>query len=764
MNKLYTFITALLISATLFSQTPQSFKYQAVLRDTRGNVKSNTSTSIIISILQGSATGAAVYTETHSATTDGYGLINLEIGKGTATAGTFSGINWGTSTYFVKVTVDGVEMGTSQLLSVPYALYAKAVGSYTETDPVFAAWNKTTGISIPASQVSDFQTSVTNNAAVLLNTAKNSYPTAEQTKLSGIEAGAQVNVKPDWSAASGNVAEILNKPSLFNGDYNLLSNLPTLSIANWNTTYGWGNHTGLYRPVAWVPAWTDVTGKPTFASVATTGSYNDLSNTPTIPTQYTDAMADSRVVAGITGKVDIVTGKGLSTNDYTTTEKSKLAGIADGAEVNVQADWSQETNTFDDYIKNKPTLSIANWNTAYGWGNHALAGYITSADATTALALKVDKDGTKVLSTNDYTTIEKSKLAGIADGAEVNVQADWNQATNTADDYIKNKPTILNSQWTTTGSGVYYNTGNVGIGTPTPTNHLEVHSPLITTPTQFGLYNDYSGKNTSGSDYEISTIKLGTSLFHTSISTKIPNSHFGDETRLDFSTPAASNDNTQAIRMSIMPQTGNVGIGTTTPSSKLHVESNVSNHYAAVIRNYNNTSSGYGLQVVAGSTTASYGAYLIDFFDATGATRLGSITQSGSNTVLYNTSSDRRLKNNIVNTHFGINDLMKIQVRDYVYKADVSKTLTTGFIAQELYDIFPNAVTKPAKEEDMWSMDYGKVTPLLVKAIQEQQATIEAQQKQIDELKAQNTALAGELKAEIEAIKKAINGTNLVQK
>jgi hypothetical protein len=108
----------------------------------------------------------------------------------------------------------------------------------------------------------------------------------------------------------------------------------------------------------------------------------------------------------------------------------------------------------------------------------------------------------------------------------------------------------------------------------------------------------------------------------------------------------------------------------------------------------------------------------------------------------WSISSDRRLKNNIVNTHFGINDLMKIQVRDYVYKADASKTLTTGFIAQELYDIFPNAVSKPANAEDMWSVDYGKVTPLLVKAIQDQQATIvslqntvSTQQQQINELK-----------------------------
>ena len=68
------------------------------------------------------------------------------------------------------------------------------------------------------------------------------------------------------------------------------------------------------------------------------------------------------------------------------------------------------------------------------------------------------------------------------------------------------------------------------------------------------------------------------------------------------------------------------------------------------------------------------------------------------------------------------------------------------------------------KKGETLGLSYGNLVPVLTKAIQEQQATIEAQQKQIDELKAQNTALAGELKAEIEAIKKAINGTNLVQK
>ncbi len=299
--------------------------------------------------------------------------------------------------------------------------------------------------------------------------------------------------------------------------------------------------------------------------------------------------------------------------------------------------------------------------------------------------------------------------------------------------------------------------GNVGIGTTTPTNHLEVRSPLITTPTQFGLYNNYVNQNLSGGDYEISTIKLGTSLFHASISTKIANGNFGDQTRLDFSTPAGMNNNTQAIRMSIMPQTGNVGIGTTSPDAKLKVVTNVAS-YTAVLSNTLNSTGSMGLLISNGSNSTS-GATMVGFYRPDG-TMLGSIGQNSATTVSYNTSSDRRLKNNIANTHFGINDLMKIQVRDYVYKADASKTMVTGFIAQELYEIFPNAVTKPANAEDMWSVDYGKVTPLLVKAIQEQQATIEAQQKQINELKAQNTALAGELKAEIETIKKAINGTS----
>jgi uncharacterized protein (TIGR02145 family) len=137
MKRTFIITISLFLTNLLIAQSPASFNYQAVLRDSHGNIKANTATTIIINILQGSTTGTSVYSETQSVTTDNFGLVTLGIGKGTVINGTFSGINWGSGSYFVKVTVDGVEMGTTQLLSVPYSLYSSKAangfsGSYTD--------------------------------------------------------------------------------------------------------------------------------------------------------------------------------------------------------------------------------------------------------------------------------------------------------------------------------------------------------------------------------------------------------------------------------------------------------------------------------------------------------------------------------------------------------------------------------------------------------------------------------------------------------
>ena len=152
MKKLFTFMVAVFLTATLWAQSPEKMSYQAVIRNSSEALVTNTTVGMQISILQGSASGTAVYVETQSPTTNANGLISIKIGDGTVQSGDFTNIEWANGPYFIKTETDpagGTDYtitGTSQLLSVPYALHAKTAesvsGTITETDPVFTAWDK----------------------------------------------------------------------------------------------------------------------------------------------------------------------------------------------------------------------------------------------------------------------------------------------------------------------------------------------------------------------------------------------------------------------------------------------------------------------------------------------------------------------------------------------------------------------------------------------------------------------------------------------
>ncbi len=137
MKKVYIIllIVSIMLNISIIkAQSPQAFKYQAIARGSTGNILANQNVRFRMSILQGSASGSSVFVETHFLTTNAFGMADLNIGNGTCVSGNFSTISWGNNSYFLKVELDPsggttyTTMGTTQLLSVPYALYAGSAG------------------------------------------------------------------------------------------------------------------------------------------------------------------------------------------------------------------------------------------------------------------------------------------------------------------------------------------------------------------------------------------------------------------------------------------------------------------------------------------------------------------------------------------------------------------------------------------------------------------------------------------------------------
>jgi uncharacterized protein (TIGR02145 family) len=162
---------------TNFAQAPDAFTYQAVIRNIDGTIKAGETISLQLSILKGSVNGPTAYMEIHNVVTTELGLVNIIVGEG-VTSGELSSINWSDGPYFLEVTINGQKMNTTQLLSVPYALYSNVANevrnlTISGNESAFDQWDK--------------------------------------------------NTSDDFSGAYNDLS---GKPELFNGDYNSLINKP----------------------------------------------------------------------------------------------------------------------------------------------------------------------------------------------------------------------------------------------------------------------------------------------------------------------------------------------------------------------------------------------------------------------------------------------------------------------------------------------------------------------------------------------------------
>ncbi len=127
MKRSYISFIVLVIAMSVCAQGPLSFKYQAYLRNSDGSIRGNEFLTLQLSIVQGTPNGSSVYSEVHNTSTNSHGLVSVNVGDG-STSSNMAAVQWGAGPFFLRITVNGVYLGASELLSVPFALFANETG------------------------------------------------------------------------------------------------------------------------------------------------------------------------------------------------------------------------------------------------------------------------------------------------------------------------------------------------------------------------------------------------------------------------------------------------------------------------------------------------------------------------------------------------------------------------------------------------------------------------------------------------------------
>ena len=730
----FSLFVTVLFSLSAFAQT-EGISFQGLARNAAGEVLVSQKISLRLSILLDTESGAVAYAETRQVTTNPQGIFSLVIGddKALTKSTIFSSIKWTPAPKFIKVEMDPnagtsfVAMGTSRLQAVPFAFHAYGVDA-TNVKGLLPVASGGTGVA----SIADLKTSLgldTFNSAAL------------DTKVDKV-AGKGLSSN-DYTTAEKNKLEAITGTNT--GDQDLSSYATTSQLATK------ANAADVITSLATKANVADVTisldSKANASDVTT--SLAAKANASDVTTSLATKANASDVTTSLAAKVDKETGKGLSTNDYTTAEKTKLAAITGtntGDQVNITGNAGTATK-----LQTARTINGVAFDGSANITLPAAAAGIPYTGATEAVDLGAFN----------------LKVNGITIGRGKNLATDSNLGIGKG---------MLNS--VTTGS---YNTamGNDALAAlTTGYNNLAIGSSALrrgigtianTAVGVNALENNLNGwwnvaignhalrYNTAGDNVAVGSgaLEFNTSgTFNTGIGM---NSLKGQENN------ASTGSSNTAIGSGALTRNITGGSNTANGANALSFNVGGGNNTAigvsagnTITTGSNNTAIGatadFGANNLSNATAIGYGARA----NGNNATAIGNGAVAAANTIQlgnasvttiggqanWTAASDSRIKKNIVNSNYGLATVLKLRPVEYILTSNDLKQV--GFIAQEVQKLVPEVVT--GKEGDLskgeiLGITYSNLVPVLTKAIQEQQKQIEdqnskiaAQQKQIEEL------------------------------
>lgn len=683
-----------------FAQVPQVIPYQAVARGINGNLLRYTPISLRFSIRDGSASGSVIYSETHNPTTNILGLFSVNIGQGNVVSGTFSNINWGSGIKFIQVEMDPsggttyTDMGTQQMLSVPYAFVAGKSNDNNWTMSGNNIFNNNSGnVGVgSANPLMELHVSRPGDSLALF----------ENTNNLGVGSTSSIYFKNGvfYTGAIKTIGD--NSVMARLGFFTYALSSPTGLQERLSITDGGFVGIGTTTPSAKL----DVVGRLRIfdntqgAGKVLTSDANGLTSwqTPAADLGVTSvgpiAVSSSANGGVVTGSVLNLTPANQLNGGIVTSGNQEFGGSktflqdlhVNGLRVGRGGNNVDQSNTAIGFNAiNNLTPGNEN-NTAVGY-NAQINNY--TGDGNTAVGANANGynyygSNNTAVGYNALISNETSDNTGVGYNANVNASA-INATAIGCNAYAgASNSLVLGSI-----SGVNGGTANtnVGIGTTTPAASLDVKNSSTTVD---GIVTILAN-GIADPDFALTTRKGENSPFGGSISSKIGLYYSTtDNASIRFHRGSAStggfmsfSTNTGTERMRI-DGSGNVGINTTNPIATLHVVSRNTTYNTIPISYFNY---GNGLQTISWTAAGTIAGY----FQGNIVSTHSVITTNGSLT-----TSDLRLKKNFGRSNMteDLHTLNMIKVTDYQYidSLGLGTAMQKKVIAQELEAVYPNAV------------------------------------------------------------------------